>query len=95
MTLDIRTLVAAKSKEPLVVQVEGLGDVLFYPPSVADIEQGNKDNNHSERGYWFLWKMLEPANPGLTVEEIKSWPFHITQMISDAIEEKLGFRARP
>jgi hypothetical protein len=94
MTYDIRDLVRSKSQLPLEVDVEGLGIVKFQPLSIREIEETERIEDMRERGQYLLWLMLSKVEPDLTLDDIKGWRLDIVDAISDAIKQRLDFRAR-
>jgi hypothetical protein len=92
---NVNDLVKARSKLPLEVEVPDLGTVRFIPLSIAEIEEANIKGVSDAQGTYMLWQMLAKAEPGLTIEDVRSWPSHITYAIADAIFKRLDFRAKP
>jgi hypothetical protein len=67
-----------KAKDVREIQDEDLGTiryVLLCWNELAEIGEKYKDNR--DRSTALLWKQLEPANKGLTFEEVKQMPYEV------------------
>jgi len=86
---DPKLLVKKASEKHMVL--DGDEEIYYYPLVLEDTADLSKLKTNEEYSTMMLWKMLEKAYPGLTLEDVKKFPMGKGARILQLLIEAEGF----